>query len=189
MCQYLVTELDKRYHGYINPKINWVFNNAGGAMGAMTLLHGSLQEYLIIFGTPIGTEGHSGRYRADVYDWMIDGEMWYYREDHMKRIVVRPGQLAHLPKGMAKGYCIKDHAWMLEYARGSIPGMLPFGLADSLVSTVDYRTLGRTVKNFGSQVIKNLFLRGKDVGVVIKFLCILVIAGTLVFFLLRGLGL
>jgi C-8 sterol isomerase len=52
----VVGELAKRYPRHVDPDPAWVFNNAGGAMGAMCVLHASLKEYVIIFGTPLGTE-------------------------------------------------------------------------------------------------------------------------------------
>lgn len=52
-----------RYPGHILPdeELQWVFVNAGGWMGSMCLLHASLTEYLLLFGTAVDTGGHSGR--------------------------------------------------------------------------------------------------------------------------------
>jgi C-8 sterol isomerase len=55
----VVSGLREKYPGYIHDDPPWMFNNAGGAMGAMLVLHCSLSEYVIIFGTAVGTEGHS----------------------------------------------------------------------------------------------------------------------------------
>ncbi len=156
----LVVELDHAYPGQvkIGPR-DWIFNNAGGAMGQMCFLHASLSEYLLIFGTPIGTEGHSGRYAASVYDILIDGEMWGYTEGDTERVVLRPGEMHHLDPKLAKGYRIPDHAWMLEYGRGPIPTMLPFGLADTLFSTLDFSVLARTVTGYGSCVLRTMLTR------------------------------
>ena len=150
-----------RYGDYVSAEPrSWIFNNAGGAMGQMCFLHASLSEYLIFFGSPIGTEGHSGRYATEVFDWVFDGEMWCYREGETARRSYRDGARAHLGHGAVKGYRIPDRAWMLEYCRGPIATMLPFGLADTLVSTLDYRTLGRTIGGYTKHVVGSL-MRGK----------------------------
>lgn len=53
-----VTALQAEWPDYITQgryeDLEWMFNNAGGAMGAMIVLHASVSEYVIIFGTAVG---------------------------------------------------------------------------------------------------------------------------------------
>jgi C-8 sterol isomerase len=156
MFSTIEAELKRRYPKHIDLGAEWLFNNAGGAMGQIKILHASLSEYILIFGTPIGTEGHSGRYATEVYDFMLDGEMWCYHPGEFERTIYKPGDVAYLGVDRAKGYAVPSHAWMLEYARGPIPSMLPFGLADAFFSTLDRRTLARTVWQYGKQVVGQL---------------------------------
>ena len=51
--------------------------------------------------------------------------------------VYGPGDQHHLPLGVAKQYKMPDQCWALEYARGNILSMMPFGLADLFFSTLD----------------------------------------------------
>ncbi|XP_038258982.1 sigma non-opioid intracellular receptor 1-like isoform X2 [Dermochelys coriacea] len=58
----IIVELRKKHPGHILPDedLQWLFVNAGGWMGSMCLLHASLTEYVLLFGTAIDTGGHSG---------------------------------------------------------------------------------------------------------------------------------
>lgn len=58
----IALDLEKKYPGHILPEESrqWQFVNAGGWMGSMYLLHASLTEYVLFFGTAVDTQGHSG---------------------------------------------------------------------------------------------------------------------------------
>jgi len=123
----------------------------------MTILHGSLSEYILIFGTPGGTDGFSGRYLLDIYDVVLGGEMRTYTEESpLKTEVYKPGDLALLRRGEVKGVRFSEGNWMLEYGRGPIITSLPFGLLMSFDSWI----ILKTAWIYGKLTVKEL-LRGK----------------------------
>lgn len=154
----IVEKLREKIDGkYLTEGEEWIFNNAGGAMGAMFILHASLTEYLIVFGTPLGTEGHTGLHTADDYFHILFGEQWAFSAGNLDKEVYRVGDVHFLPKGQTKQFKMHRACWALEYARGSIVPMMPFGLADTIFSTLDYKTLFHTIRISAREMFRNLF--------------------------------
>ncbi|KAI0718764.1 C-8 sterol isomerase, partial [Cerioporus squamosus] len=136
----------------------WVLSNAGGAMGAMYIVPASITEYLFIFGTPLGTEGHTGMHTADDYFHILIGEQWAFDLPKLEGEVYRPGDVHVLPRERVKQYKMHEGCFALEYARGWIPLMLPFGVLDVFTSTLDYWSLYHTVRIFVREFARNLLI-------------------------------
>ncbi|EPS43226.1 hypothetical protein H072_2734 [Dactylellina haptotyla CBS 200.50] len=156
----LSARLKKEYPKYIT-EINWdewVFNNAGNAMGAMVLLHASITEYLIIFGTPLGTEGHTGIHAAHDYFTILTGQQKFFYAGDVEPRLFNPGDQNWMKRGDKAQYAFNGFA--LELAQGCIPCMLPFGFLEALTSTMDYSSFGWTAWYSARHMGLNL-LQGK----------------------------
>jgi C-8 sterol isomerase len=77
---------------------------------------------------------------------VLHGEAWYGREGRFEREVYRPGDLIVVDQRESTAIRVDDSVWMVEYARGPVWRLLPFGLADSIFSTLDFATVVRTLR-------------------------------------------
>ena len=161
MVEAVIDALAREYPGHIETKQDWIYNLTGGAIGLMTVLHGSFSEYLILFGSPIGTSGFSGRYHLDIYDDVICGEMRTFNDrEPEKYSLFMPGEQGFLPKGTVKGYTITPGTWMLEYGRGPVATALPMGLIEAALVALDGTTVYKTIRNYTRLVLRSA-MKGK----------------------------
>jgi hypothetical protein len=123
----------------------WIYSIAGGAMIQMKLYYASMSEYIMIWGTPIGSEGHSGRHFTGFWDTVIDGETWYYGEGQFEKTIYKPGDRIYVGPGQARAMNFTNGVWAVEYARGFLPLSMPFGIAEELLICWDPLTAVQTV--------------------------------------------
>jgi len=151
-------ELRRQFPDLIRKDLVWHFNYTGGTLGQMAILYASTKEYILIFGTPIGSEGFSGRYAGmDVYDCMFAGVMQTYLEGQLEATTYLPGDCAILERGHAKGYSMTPNTWMLEYTRGNIPASLPIGAFAPTTLTHDFVTMWGIITDYAGLVLKSMF--------------------------------
>jgi hypothetical protein len=123
----------------------WVYSIAGGAMIQMKLYYASTSEYIMIWGTPIGSEGHSGRHFTGFWDTVIDGETWYYGEGQFEKTVYKPGDRIYVGPGQARAMNFTNGVWAVEYARGFLPLSMFFGTVEEIFICLDFLTAIQTV--------------------------------------------
>ncbi|CCJ28545.1 unnamed protein product [Pneumocystis jirovecii] len=162
LMDYLAESIRKEYGDSVLPldHSKWFFNNAGNAMGSMVLLHLSISEYLIFFGTAVGTEGHSGVHLSNDYFTILVGEQKISAPGQLKPTIYKPGMQNYLPRMRRVQYSMPGECWALELAQGWIPLMFPFGFIETFFSTLDFGNLWTTLY-YASKAMFKSFINGK----------------------------
>jgi hypothetical protein len=128
----------------------WVGSKAGG------ILYFSPREYIVIFGTPTGAQGFSGRYKhMQIHKFLMAGRIdWYDLEsDHTAAMTLLPGEHACMEKGQARGLPIHPGSWHIEYGRGAVVTTLPFAMVDTLLVSLELESVRRSAGEFARLVL------------------------------------
>jgi hypothetical protein len=137
---------------------NWVGSKAGGILGKVRFLYFSPREYIVIFGSPTGTQGFSGRYKhVQIHKFLIAGRIDSYdleSEDTFPLPPLLPGEHTCLEKGHARGLTIHPGSWHIEYGRGAVVTTLPFAMVDTLLVSLELESVRRSTVEFAKLVGK-----------------------------------
>jgi hypothetical protein len=129
----------------------WVGSKAGGILGKVRFLYFSPREYIVIFGSPTGTQGFSGRYKhVEIHKFLIAGQIDSYdlESDDTAAMTLRPGEHTCLEKGHARGLTIHPGSWHIEYGRGAVVTTLPFAMVDTLFLSLELESVRRSTVEF-----------------------------------------
>ena len=112
-------------------------SKAAGILGKVRFLYFSPREYIVLFGSPTGTQCFSGRYkRVQIHNFLMAGQI-DQESDEMLPMTLRPGEHTCLDKGHARGLTIHPGPWHIEYGRGAVVTTLPFAMVDTLFLSLE----------------------------------------------------
>jgi hypothetical protein len=143
--------LATKYPDLIDVGGRWVGNKAGGILGKVRFLYFTPREYVVIFGSPSGTQGFSGRYRrVEIHKYLLAGRIDSYdlESDQTVPATLLPGEHACLERGRVRGLTIHPGSWHIEYGRGAVVTTLPFAMAETLLTSLEFASMRRSAVEF-----------------------------------------
>jgi sigma non-opioid intracellular receptor len=158
LLDHVVEMLSAEYPDLIPPtRGRWIGNKAGGILGKVSIVYFSPREYVVLFGSPSGTQGFSGRYKhVGIHKFLLAGQIDSYdlESDQITPTILRPGERTCLEKGHTRGLTIHPGSWHLEYGRGAVATTLPFAMAETLLTSLELPSLVLSTKEFARLVLR-----------------------------------
>ena len=99
-----------------------------------------------------------GRYTLNITDTLVSGKMRQWKEGGLVVNEYGPGDIVVHEPWEVMGVQWTSGTVMVEYARGFIPYSLPFALADSLFSTLDFYTIFKIFKLYGRTIFNEILI-------------------------------
>lgn len=150
MADAIGAELKAQYPELVELSLPLVFNVSGGIMYQLKIFAMTPHEYIMICGSAIGSSGFSGRHPAAFWDTILSGQATYMHQDHWERASYSPGDRIFVDRWQSATIDFPDHCWMLEYARGTLVWLLPFGIVNVFTNTLDFGSLARLMRIYSA---------------------------------------
>ena len=156
------TDLKARYPNDVHLDQPLVFNSAGGIMYQLKIFAMTPSEYIMICGSSIGSSGFSGRHPVAFWDTVLSGEARYMHEADPEPHTYQAGDRIFVDRWQAATIDFPDHCWMLEYARGSLPALLPFGMVNTLFNSLDVKSARHLLTIYTTLALRYYRLRPRE---------------------------
>lgn len=146
MVEAIGQDLRAEYPDLVDVSLPLVFNNSGGIMYQLKIFAMTPHEYIMICGSSVGSSGFSGRHPAAFWDTILSGRAAYMHQDQLEPVSYGVGERIFVDRWQSAAIDFPDHCWMLEYARGTLAWLLPFGFVHVFTSTLDFHSLLRLMR-------------------------------------------
>lgn len=142
----LEADLVAKYGDLINTDMPWVINPAGFVMYQIKMLFVRRNEYIGMMGIPTPSTGHTGRHPVTYYDTILSGGSRTAGPTDFVAKTIGPGDFMITRPWEAFTASVSDHIFFLEYCRGPLATIMPFGVATYFSSTLDFKSAFQTLR-------------------------------------------
>ena len=100
----------------------------------------------------------AGRFYANITDTLLTGRVRQWPEGSLHVVEYLAGATVTHSYGEASGVEFAAGTWIVETGRGLLPTTLPFALADSLFSTLDWYSVLKLLRVYSKAIVHDMIV-------------------------------